>query len=268
LILELLKKGETVHTVFSSPKEVPMSFLGKINLKYGFVKFDRDHDLDKGLPRKALRVFHIYDIYTGSFTRLFNANTSATFFLLDWAKRVGVSQFIFLSAGEVYGHGQSLNEAAPYNPRSFYATTKFHAETLARYYHRSFELKTARLFFPYGKGLAQGYIYNLVEAVKSQGTIETEYGMICPTCIDDIVGPLMKIADLGGNQVFNLCGSPMPVSTIIKAIENITGKTPKKTNAGTVELTGDNSRSREELGLNTTTFLDALASMFASKIHG
>jgi hypothetical protein len=60
----------------------------------------------------------------------------------------------------------------------------------------------------------------------------------------------------------------MPVSTIIKAIENITGKTPKKTNAGTVELTGDNSRSREELGLNTTTFLDALASMFASKIHG
>ena len=54
LILELLNRGESVYTIFSSPKDVPMSFLGKINLKYGFIKFDRDVNLEKVLPRGPL----------------------------------------------------------------------------------------------------------------------------------------------------------------------------------------------------------------------
>ncbi|MEO0155497.1 MAG: SDR family oxidoreductase, partial [candidate division WOR-3 bacterium] len=176
LTSELIKRGETVYTVFPSPKDVPMSFMGKINLKYGFVKFDQELNIEKGLPRKVKNIFHIYETYSGSFTKIFMANVTTTLLLLEWAKKVGVSKFILLSSGEVYGYGENIAENNPYNPRSFYATTKFHAETLSRYYNKNFEVKILRLFFPYGKNLLQGYLYNLIESLKNTGTIETDYG--------------------------------------------------------------------------------------------
>ena len=132
LILELMKRGETVHTVYASPKDVPMALLGKPQLKWGFYRFDSDKDLniEKGLPRKVENVFHIYDIYTGSIPKIMLANTMTTVLLIDWARKVGASKFIFLSTGEVYGQGKNLPETTPYNHRSFYANTKFQSEIL------------------------------------------------------------------------------------------------------------------------------------------
>ena len=114
LILELLKRGESVYTIFPSPKKVPMSFLGKLNLKYGFIRFDQDTYIEKTLPRRVKTIFHLYDSYTGALPSLFKSNTLATLLLLDWAKKVGASKFIYLSSGEVYGQGQSLKEKATY----------------------------------------------------------------------------------------------------------------------------------------------------------
>ena len=83
LIFELLKRKESVYTIFSSPKDVPMSFLGKINLKYGFIKFEQEVHIRKALPKKVKNVFHLYDIYAGSFANMFRCNTGATLSLLE-----------------------------------------------------------------------------------------------------------------------------------------------------------------------------------------
>jgi|UniRef100_A0A7V3RID4 nucleoside-diphosphate-sugar epimerase len=259
LISELIRKGESVFTLFPSPKDVPMSFLGKINLKYGFVKLDQDLNIEKGLPRKVKNIFHIYEVYSGPFTKIFMANTTATLFLLEWAKKVGASKFILISTGEVYGSGDGINESTPYNPKSFYATTKFYAETLTRYYNKVFEVKILRVFYPYGKNLNQGYIYNLLEALNSTGIIETEYSTICPTLIDDLVEPLIKSRDLPGNALYNICGTPIPLFELIKEIESITGKNAKKINIGKTVLCGDATKARTEIGYRETPFKEGIS---------
>ncbi|MCK4250125.1 NAD(P)-dependent oxidoreductase [candidate division WOR-3 bacterium] len=262
LILELLNRGESVYTIFPSPKDVPMSFLGKINLKYGFIKFDRDVNLEKVLPKKVKNVFHLHEIYTGTFTKIFKSNPGATLLLLDWARRNSVSRFIYLSSGEVYGHGKNLDEKCAYNPRSFYATTKFEAEILFRYYYKSLEINTVRIFFPFGKNLNQGYISNLHQSIKSGDNIETEYSVISPTFINDTIEPLIKIREIKGNQIFNICGSPVKVEVLIDEVKKICGNLPKRVSVGKTELSGDSSKAREILGYRETPFQEALKKSF------
>jgi nucleoside-diphosphate-sugar epimerase len=263
LILELVNRGEAVYTIFPSPKDVPMTFLGKIHLKYGFAKLGYDMRIDKSLPKKAETIFHIYDEYTGSFPNLFKSNTLATLLLLDWARSVGVKKFIYLSSGEVYGQGAKINEKAAYNPRSFYATTKFEAEVIMRYYHRSFEIITLRMFFAFGKNDKQGYITNLFSSVNSVGSIETDYGVISPTFTDDCVEPIIKARDIKGGQIFNVCGSSITVAEIVDKIKTISNKSPKKISAGNVELVGDNTKAKEVLGYKETPIQDALKASFS-----
>ncbi len=263
VILELLKRGESVYTVFPSPKDVPMSFLGKINLKYGFIQFDRDVNLERALPKSVKNVFHLYEVYKGSFSKMFRSNTSASLLLFDWARAAGVSKFIYLSSGEVYGQGQHLNEDCAYNPRNFYATTKFEAEILLKYYYKSFEINTVRIFFPFGKNLDQGYIGSLFQLMKSGDTIDTEYRVISPTFIDDIVMPLVKIREIHSNEIFNICGGSIEVKTLIEKIEKLCNKSPKKTNVGRVELTGDSAKARKLLDYAEAPLDKALADSFA-----
>lgn len=263
LILELLKRGESVYTVFPSPKDVPMSFLGRINLKYGFIQFDRDMSLERALPKKVKNVFHLYEIYKGSFGKMFRANTSASLLLLDWARAAGVSKFIYLSSGEVYGQGQHLNEDCAYNPRTFYATTKFEAEILLKYYFKSFEINTVRIFFPFGENLDQGYIHSLFQLMKSGNIIDTEYRVVSPTFIDDIVMPLIKIREIHSNEIFNICGGSIEVKTLIEKMEKLRNKSPKGTNIGRIELTGDNAKARKLLDFVEAPLDTALADSFA-----
>jgi nucleoside-diphosphate-sugar epimerase len=262
LIVELLKKQESVFTIFPSPKEVPMSFLGKINLKYGFVQFDREINFGKILPKRVKNVYHLYDVYNGSYTKMFKSNPCASLLLLEWAKKVGVKKFIYLSSGEVYGQGKNLDEESSYNPRSFYATTKFEAEILLKYYYKSFEISTLRLFFPFGKDLNQGYIYNLYKSIKSGDNIDTRYSVISPTFIDDVVAPLIKVRSVKDSQVFNICGSPSKVEDLVDAIKYICAGSPKKIVAGKVELSGSNVKAQRVLGYHETPFNEALKMSF------
>ena len=262
LILELLERGETVHTVFPNPKDVPMSLLGKAHLKYGFVKLDQETNIEKGLPRKADNIFHIYDLYSGPIPKMMMANTMVTVQLLDWAKRVGALRFVYLSTGEVYGMGKNIAESTPYNPRSFYATTKFQSEIIFRYYSRILNIKSIRVFFPFGRGVNQGYIHGLIESVKSGNSVETEYCMVSPTFIDDIIEPLIKARDIENSAGFNLCGSPLSVEEVIKTIETVTGKTARKVSVGKTELSGNNSQARETLGYKETPLVQAVKATF------
>lgn len=262
LIFELLKRGESVYTIFSSPKEVPMSFIGKPNLKYGFVKFDEDMHFDRNLPKRVKNVFHIFEVYSGSFLKLFKSNTLATILLLDWAKRVGTSTFVYLSTGEVYGKGKAVDENTFLNPHSFYATTKFEAEKIFKFYEKLNTLHVARLFFPFGKNMNQGYITDLAKSIASGDMIDTAYGVITPTFINDVIEPLIMLRDLKGNLVINVCGGAVEVKILTEEIQKISGKSAKKVSTGKIELSGNNTKAKEMLGYKETPIEEALRSAF------
>lgn len=262
LILELLNAGESVYTVFPSPKEVPMSFLGKINLKYGFIRFDLDSSFEKSLPRRVKCVYHNYEMYYGPFTSVFKANTCATLQLLDWSKKAGVEKFVYLSNGEVYGEGTQLNEKSPYNPKSFYATSKFETEILFRFYAKFFSMDTLRVFFPFGRGHRQAYLCNLYQAIMSGNAIDTEYGMISPTYVDDMVTPLILLKDRQESQLLNFAGDRINVSEVIERMIAASGKNPKKIKTGNIELTGDSSRASQVLNYSITPWYTAVEDLF------
>jgi nucleoside-diphosphate-sugar epimerase len=263
LILELLERGESVYTVFPSPKNVPMSFLGKINLKYGFVQFDRDVYLDKTLPRKVKYVYHLHELYSGPFTRLFKSNPVATLSLLEWARNVGVSSFVYLSSGEIYGKGKYIDESAPHDPHTFYATTKFETEILFRYFHKSLNIGTVRVFFPFGKDV-DGYVAQLYQSVTSGDSIETEYRTVSTTFIDDLVGPLLRMRDTQGGGTYNICGEAVGVEELVNRMKSLCGSSPKRVACGTIELTGNSTKAQKELGFTSTPLDDALKRTFST----
>jgi nucleoside-diphosphate-sugar epimerase len=264
LILELLKRGESVFAIFPSPKDVPMSFLGKRNIKYGFAKFGQDPAFHKNLPKRIKHVFHNYELYVGSLTRMFKSNVLTTLLLLDWAKNIGVESFTYLSSGEVYGKGNSLDEKSSYNAHGFYATTKYQAEMLLKFYGRSFRIQTVRLFFPFGKGIEQGFAWNLVQSVISGQAIETEYGLFSPTFGDDIVEPLIKIRDEKGSTICNICGSPVKVEQFVEEVKSVVQKSPKQVIPGKTTLTGKNTCAREQLGYRETALQEAISHSFST----
>ncbi len=262
LILELLKTGESVYTIFASPKEVPMSFLGKINLKYGFIRFDLDSNFEKSLPKRVKCVYHLYEMYYGPFTAVFKANTCATLQLLDWSKKAGVGKFIYMSSGEVYGDGSQLNESNSYNPKSFYATTKFETEILFRFYAKFFSIDTLRVFFPFGRSHRQAYLCNLYQAITNGEAIDTEYGIINPTYVDDMVAPLIVLQEKKENHIINFAGEKVKVQELIDKMIKISGKTPKKIKIGNIELTGDSSRASQKFNYSATPWQEAIENLF------
>lgn len=265
IILRLNEQGESVFTIYPTPKEVPMSFLGKINLKYGFMKFERDGDLSKVLPKRVKYTIHLYDLYRGSFTTMFRASPCATLSLLDWAKKAGVEKFIYLSSGEVYGQGQGVQERAPFNPMDFYATTKFETEYLFRFFHRTFPIDTFRMFFPFGKRVRTGLIHDLAEAIEKGKPFETMYSTISPTFVDDAVDPLLRSVGQKDSAVYNMCGSAVETGVLAEKIAKIKNKPLNGLKIGTTVLTGSNACIVKALHFKETPLDEALERSFGKQ---
>ncbi|UCD20111.1 MAG: NAD(P)-dependent oxidoreductase [candidate division WOR-3 bacterium] len=263
LILELLRKGESVFAIFPTAKDVPMSFLGKKNIKYGFLKLEHDPILEKTLPRRIKHVFHLFETFCGRFSKVFKANTLATLLLLDWAKAAGVQSFTYLSSGEVYGAGENRDERSGLEPRGFYGTTKYQAEMLLRFYQRAFRINTIRVFFPYGRGLEQGFVFDLARSIESGGSFQSDYARVSPTFADDVVLPLINVRDQKEGGTYNICGSEINFNTLADKIGEVLGKTPKRVEVGKQVLTGSSKRAREKIGYTETAFDDAIGLSFA-----
>jgi nucleoside-diphosphate-sugar epimerase len=263
LILELLRRGESVFAVYPTAKDVPMSFLGKKNIKYGFIKLEQDPILDRALPRRVKHVFQNFDVYRGRLAKLFKANTLATLLLLDWAKDAGVQTFTYLSSGEVYGSGENIDENAALDPQGPYALTKYQAEMLLEFYRKAFRINIVRLFFPFGKGVCQGLIADLARAIKDGEPARPDYRVISPTYADDAIGPLIAMREQRQDGVFNLGGSPVKVMALAEQIGQATGKAAAGLQCGSKPLHGNNRRAREKLGYVDTPLADAINASFS-----
>jgi tRNA A37 threonylcarbamoyladenosine synthetase subunit TsaC/SUA5/YrdC len=120
------------------------------------------------------------------------------------------------------------------------------------------------LFFPFGKGIEQGFVWNLVQAVMSGQTIETEYGLFSPTFGDDIIEPLMKIREQEGSTICNICGSPVKVEEFVEEVREVVQKSPKKVAPGKTTLIGKNTCAKEQLGYRETALREAISNSFSA----
>ena len=99
--------------------------------------------------------------------------------------------------------------------------------------------------------------------LPSHKTLNTEYRIISPTFIDDMIDPLMKLRDIDGHETYNICGSAVSVGDMIDKIKYISAGSPKKINLGKLELTGNNTKAKELLSYEETPLNEAIKESFS-----
>lgn len=85
-------------------------------------------------------------------------------------------QIVFLSSAAVYGNPESLpiTESSPLNPLSPYALHKVMCEDLCHYFARNFsmDIRIARIFSAYGKGLRKQIFWDMYQKLKDTGRLD------------------------------------------------------------------------------------------------
>jgi UDP-glucose 4-epimerase len=165
----------------------------------------------------------VYDLQT---------NTQSTLLLLDYAKKVGCSKFIYASTMSVYGdhEQQPVSENFPLKPFSFYAIGKEASEHYLKTYAK-FGIQTTalRLFNVYGPGqnmqnLKQGMVSIYLAQAFANGKIivkgsgERFRDLVY---IDDVVDAFCKTLefDESGYHCFNIgTGIATTVNDVIDEI--------------------------------------------------
>lgn len=166
---------------------------------------------------------HVYHLAAqpgvrGSWGRMFETyvrnNVLATQLLLECARDVGVSSFVFASSSSVYGDEVSLpmDERAECRPFSPYGVTKLAAEHLARLYARNFGLPAVclRFFTVYGPRQRPDMAFNrFIRAALDERPIRM-YGDGTQTrdftFVSDIVDGVVAAPAAPSGTVLNLGG--------------------------------------------------------------
>ncbi len=195
------------------------------------------------------------------------ANVIATQYLLEFAKKHAIKQFVFASSSSVYG----VNPNVPWReddfvlePISPYASTKVSGELMGHVYSKLFGIRflALRFFTVYGPrqrpDLAINKFVRLISEGKpipvfGDGSTRRDY-----TYIDDIVEGIIGALhyEKSDYEIFNLGNDQtITLAEMIKVIEEVLGKTAiidrQPEQPGDVPQTwADISKSKEELNFN------------------
>lgn len=195
------------------------------------------------------------------------ANVIATQYLLEFAKKHAIKQFVFASSSSVYG----VNPNVPWReddfvlePISPYASTKVSGELMGHVYSKLFGIRflALRFFTVYGPrqrpDLAINKFVRLISEGKpipvfGDGSTRRDY-----TYIDDIIGGIIGALyyEKSDYEIFNLGNDQtITLAEMIKVIEEVLGKTAiidrQSEQPGDVPQTwADISKSKEELNFN------------------
>jgi UDP-glucuronate 4-epimerase len=192
-------------------------------------------------------------------------NVAGTLNLLDAAREVDLSKFVFGSSSSVYG----LNTKVPFaeddqlhNPASPYAATKIAGEALCNVYAHlyGFPVISLRFFTVYGprqrpdlaiRKFAQRILAGESIDLFGDGSSSRDY-----TFVDDIVDGILSAVSYEGasHEIFNLGNSnPIALRELVATIEEVVGSRAEKVwlpqQPGDVPITyADLTRSRAKLG--------------------
>jgi nucleoside-diphosphate-sugar epimerase len=210
-------------------------------------------------PHKALDIFHV--------------NTVSMLYFLNYAREIGVRNFVYASSGGVYGHGgdgfsEDIEIPASGN-LGFYLSTKLCSEILAENYRQYMNVVLLRFFFLYGKGQKRSMLIpRLVDNIRAGNpiTLQGEDGiLINPTHVSDAVEAINASLTLNKGGIFNIGGPDiLSLREICNVIGNRVGKIPhfeidmnKKPN----NLIGDISKMKRYLwnpGVNFERGIDTV----------
>lgn len=121
-------------------------------------------------------------------------------------------RFVFLSSAGVYGNPASLpiTEDMQVNPLSPYALHKVMCEEMCRYFARNYKMdvKIARIFSAYGKGLRKQIFWDMFIKAKTSGKLQmfgTGNESRDYIHVDDVIEALYILATTKSNEViFNV----------------------------------------------------------------
>ena len=159
--------------------------------------------------------------------------------LLDLSRRYEVDHFLYASSSSVYGDIKTMPFREEYeinSLKSFYATTKYCNELIARNYSSVYGIRTSgmRFFTVYGEeGRPDMMYYKMAEAMRTDEPITIHTGELYRdfTYIRDIVEGIMCLlcSDDEGAEIYNIgCGETVSLCDFIRMFEEIWGKELKK----------------------------------------
>jgi nucleoside-diphosphate-sugar epimerase len=155
-------------------------------------------------------------------------NVLGTINMLELARRLDVSKFIYISTGGIYKNSNPtdiVNESWPIEPRGIYGISKFAAESIVRDYAFNYSIPSValRITAPYGPGMVRLNSLDRIPDAISRHTlifaIRCVRGsdIVMPiggehtvnyTYVDDIVAGVKCALDaqLSGFEAFNITG--------------------------------------------------------------
>lgn len=175
---------------------------------------------DKELPEKMDIIIHLaqsanFRNFPESANETFIVNTHSTLKLLDYARKSGVTKFIYASSGGIYGNGNlpftEDSNLQPIKQLGMYLSTKICSEVLISNYTSFFEINVLRFFFVYGgKQNDNMFIPRMVYNIRHNNKITlhgSEGIKINPIHVSDAVDCIVKVLDTKGIPRFNIAGN-------------------------------------------------------------
>lgn len=166
------------------------------------------------------------------FGRLFVTNVVGTFNMLELAKKMSVSKFIFASSAAVYGDKrvQPIKETFSTNPKSIYGLSKLIGERMCMYYAQTcgFSVVCLRIANMYGPYQSLGFVIpdlfaksnraDIIEVENSSSTRDFVY-------VEDVARALERCLDIDVSGVINVgSGKETTVSEIGVQLSKFLGK--------------------------------------------
>ncbi len=219
------------------------------------------------------KYFRNFPEYSGD---VFQVNTVSTLRLLDYARRIGASTFIFASSGGIYGFGpQEFSEDTTISLRGdigFYLSTKLCAEVLAENYTPFMKIIMLRFFFVYGPGqrsdmLIPRLVQNVLE--RKPITLQGQEGLwINPIYVTDAVTAINQALYLNDNHKINVAGPEiLSLQKIAEIIGQVVDKEPvfdRQLDSPPRHLVGDIRKMSHLLGPPSVRFEDGIRSYLKS----
>lgn len=243
---------------------------GKAGEKVGFISCDLGSASDLpdliasgGLPEEIDAVVHMavsrgHRDFPESAIDLFQVNTAATIYLLDYARNAGGASFILGSTCSVYDGVEEcpVPESCNPSPTRYWPGTKYAADMMAGFYKDFFASCIIRYATPYGPGQTDRFLPAIINRV-SQGIAvslpPTGDGIIIrPIYVDDAAELIDRAIRESWQGVVNGVGDEvLSLVQTAELIGAIVGKTPnfeRGPKAGAYDIVPDNTELRRRLG--------------------
>lgn len=171
---------------------------------------------------------------------LLYVNTVSTAELLDFARDTGVRHAVFGSTGSVYSAKSSASHGSVHGnhesefrkPADYFVASKLFSDTFCDFYRSDLNIATLRMYVPYGPGLKDRMLSDLVQRVESGRPLSLPASgpglAFASLYIDDAKAVIRAALMNGWNETVNVAGpGVLTIESAGRLIGRILGRDPK-----------------------------------------